>query len=117
MSPAKQAALYSALIYPGAGLWHLRRHTFALVFIVPATLALIIVLIGVWQIANVVADQAVQEILQSGKFNINIADIMQSIREGISTKPELVKAKWVLLIIWLISIITSYMYGLKSDRK
>lgn len=113
MDNAKRAAIASAFILPGAGLFLLKHYIRGCIFAIPATLvvgALCINLLGA-----------------AVKLNNEIAGRMPSIdlimmlwnrlHTAMFESPYWDQGKWILLASWLLSIISSYYAGKKLDAQ
>ena len=112
MKVAHKAALYSALIWPGAGLWQLKFYRFSLFFALPALLLFVLIMLDVWVITHQLAQELSDDFIRTG--NLDIDALLVQIRTAISANPDLVFNKWLLLGVWLTSIVSSYLFGLKS---
>jgi hypothetical protein len=107
MQKSVQAALYSALIFPGAGLYWLKRYWQAAGFILPALAITVYVLreamLSAYQLRDKISTDAVP------------LDVMTIAFEAQRTVEQLTanldSAIWLLIICWLLSIGASYLAG------
>lgn len=116
MKPSTKAALWSGLVFPGLGLWMLKHYGRALIFMIPALLALVFLLVNTWRIAQQIADGLVQDILASGSLAINPGHILLQVREAIAANPLLEQCQWFFIAAWGISIISSYFAGRVQEQ-
>ncbi|ACE83914.1 hypothetical protein [Cellvibrio japonicus] len=117
MKISTKAALYSAFIFPGAGLWYLKHHSRALVFGIPALLAVIYLFVGAWRIAQRIAEDLSRDILATGQFNLNLGEILLQVRQATAADPSLEQAQWFFVAAWLISIFSSYAVGRLQEQQ
>lgn len=122
MKKANKAALYSALVFPGAGLLWLKNYTRAAVFFIPALAALWYLCTSLYQsIAPVYA-----KMLRDAQEGILVVDpsnmsslymkLYEEIHQSIALHQEqLFIAKAILIAAWVCSIISSYAVGKKMD--
>jgi hypothetical protein len=99
-----KAALFSALILPGAGHWLLRKYPFAVTYSALSLVALLYVLGFVFGETQAIAQEIVD-----GKIPLN-SDILSTFVNRIYLeRPSEVKlASYGLALIWLISIVHAY---------
>lgn len=116
MKPSIKAALYSAFIFPGAGLWELGQKARAAVFAVPALIAVLYMMVGAWGIAWKIADELIIEIQATGQINIDLWGILTQVRQAMAESPNLENAQWILVIAWLLSIASSYAVGKLQEQ-
>lgn len=114
MKKSTKAALYSAFVFPGVGLYWLKQYARGSVFFIPALLATLYIMKGL--------------IVVSGELNANIQTnpeayldttflvnaVMLSVVKNI---PYLIQAKWFFVAAWLLSIASSYFAGLNYEKK
>lgn len=117
MKPSTKAVIYSAFIFPGAGLWSLGQRGRAAVFAIPAIVAVGYMLVGSWRIAQRIADQMAQEILATGQLSLDLGYILTQVREAVAQHPGLRDAQWIFIAAWLLSIASSYAVGKLQDEK
>lgn len=116
MKLSTKAALWSALVFPGAGLWFLKQPGRALVFMIPALLAIAYLLLNVWRIAQGIADQLAQDILASGRLAIDFSGLLVQVHTAIAANPSLAQAQWLFVAAWGISIVSSYSVGRLQEQ-
>ncbi len=122
MKKATKAALYSAIIFPGAGLLWLKHYTRAAVFITPTLIAL-------WYLCSTLYNSVAPvyaKMLNDAQEGILVVDpsnldslylkLSQEIYQSIAShQDQLYVAKAVLVAAWLCSIVSSYFLGKKQD--
>ncbi len=116
MKLSTTAALWSAFVFPGVGLLYLKHYGRALVFMIPALLAMGYLLFNIWRIAQGIADQLTQDILATGRFAISITDLLAQVHAAIAANPALEQAQWVFVAAWAISIVSSYSVGRLKEQ-
>lgn len=122
MSKAKKAALYSALIFPGAGLVWLKQYVRAAVFMVPTLIALWYLCSTIYNAVAPVYGKMLSD-AQEGILVIDPSDMSslymklhQEIYQSIAShQGALETAKIVLIAAWICSILSSYFVGKKMD--
>lgn len=112
MKLAVKAALYSGLVFPGAGLLVLRQAARAAIFGVPALIALIYMMSEIYAIAQRLANQIV-----SGELPLRLDVIYAAIHNAIFEAKELEGPLWIFIAAWIISIFSSYAAGNLMDQK
>lgn len=122
MKKSTKAVLYSALVFPGAGLWWLKHYKRALVFIIPALAAL-------WYLCSTLYDSIAPvyaKMLRDAEEGILVVDpsnmsalyikLYQEIQQSIAVhQDQLYIAKAILIAAWICSIASSYFVGKKID--
>jgi len=120
MTKAGKAALYSAIIFPGAGLWWLKNYTRACIFMVPAIVTL-------WYITSIIyksvepAYSKLQRDAAEGLIDVfNFGGIYSKLSEEIhrslaAQQSQLLTVEVILIACWICSIISSYFAGKKLD--
>ena len=116
MKPSIKAAVYSAFIFPGAGLWALGQKGRAAVFAVPAIVAVMYMMVGTWGIARKIADGLANEILATGQINIHLGAILAQVHQAVAESPNLENAQWIFVASWIISIFSSYAVGRLQEQ-
>ncbi len=114
MAKSTKAALLSALIFPGAGHFMLKRYVSSAVLAGAA-------LSGLYYLVSETVERAMQisEKIQSGEIQIDVAEITALVSKQ-STGAEahtLNIATTVLIISWLIGIVDSYRVGQQQDKE
>ena len=107
MQKSVQAALYSALIFPGAGLYWLKRYWQAALFILPALAITAYVLRETLLSADQLRDK-----ISTGAVPLDVMTLMLEVeRTSQQLMTSLSSAIWLLVICWLLSIAASYLAG------
>ncbi len=113
-SLAKRAAILSATIFPGAGLFFLRHYMRGCIFALPATLVIIMLFKNLFAVAFQLNEQMAAEAAR-GNFMPDITHMWNTLHGAMFTSPYWEQGKWVLLASWILSIISSYFAGKKID--
>ena len=113
-SQAKRAAILSATIFPGAGLFFLRHHVRACIFALPALLVIIMLFVNLFSVAFQLNAEMSAEAAK-GNFAIDIKHMWNTLHGAIFASPYWEQGKWILLASWLLSIVSSYYAGQKID--
>ncbi len=113
-SLAKRAALFSATIFPGAGLFFLRHYVRGCIFALPALLVVIMLFINLFSVAFQLNAELSAEAAK-GNFALDIGHMWNTLHGAIFASPYWEQGKWILLASWLLSIISSYFAGKKID--
>lgn len=116
MKLSTKAALFSAFLFPGAGLLLLRHYQRAAIFGIPALLAAGYLLTRIWKIAQQIADNLSQEILATGQMALDTSAIANQMHEAISQTPGMQEAQWVFIASWILSIFSSYAVGKSKEQ-
>jgi len=117
---ATKAAIFSAFIFPGAGLWWLKHYARACIFIIPTCISL-------WYIATKLYEGVapVYKNLQrqAAEGLIDVTDIMHIYsklsveihRSLAAQQSQLGTVELILVACWLCSIVSSYFVGKQLD--
>ena len=114
LSLAKRAAILSAAIYPGAGLFFLRHYLRGCIFAIPATLIIILLFKNLFDTAVALNKQLAAEAAK-GNYAIDLGHLWSSLHASLFNSPYWDQGKWILLASWILSIISSYFAGKKMD--
>lgn len=114
MSHALRAAISSACIFPGAGLFLLRRYIRGCVFAVPAALVVLMLFNNLIATAFRISDRLDQQ-AREGNFAFDAVAIFHELHGALFASPYWQDGKWILLASWLLSIASSYFVGKKID--
>jgi ABC-type amino acid transport system permease subunit len=114
-SQAKRAAILSATIFPGAGLFFLRRYVRGCVFAIPALIVIVMLFKNLFTVAFQLQDQMAAEAAK-GIFMPDISHLWNSLHGALFASPYWQQGKWILLASWVLSIISSYFAGQKVDQ-
>lgn len=113
-SQAKRAAILSATIFPGAGLFFLRHYLRGCIFALPAALVIIMLFKNLFAVAfRLNAEMAAEA--EKGNYAIDISHMWNALHGALFTSPYWDQGKWILLASWILSIISSYFAGRKAD--
>lgn len=111
MAKSTKAALLSALVFPGAGHFFLKKHITGAVLAVAALVPLYLIISKMIERAVQITDQ-----IMRGTVPLDLV----AITEYISKQPagtRLLNIAWVVLVIsWLLAIVDSYRIGLSQDH-
>jgi len=113
-SQAKRAAILSATIFPGAGLFFLRHYLRGCIFALPAALVIIMLFKNLFAVAFRLNAEMATEV-EKGNYAIDISHMWNSLHGALFTSPYWDQGKWILLASWILSIISSYFAGKKAD--
>lgn len=112
MKKSTKAALYSGLIFPGAGLYLLKHYVRGSIFLLPALLAILYIIVGIFAVSR----QVSAKIEQSPSFFWDIGRLSSEISASIAIHiPLYHQAISLFVISWVISIISSYFAGKKQE--
>ncbi|ASK67872.1 hypothetical protein CF168_02805 [Shewanella bicestrii] len=113
MKKALTAGLLSAFIAPGSGHFYLKHKRTALVFFSLAVISLVLLLMQIYQVAQVIALE-----IQNGTLPLDVgvisAEITQQTQTTIANANELL---YGFLICWLVALLDSIRLGLKQDKQ
>jgi hypothetical protein len=111
MKKSFKAALYSTLIFPGAGLWWLKRYWLASSFIVPALVICAYVLRETVAVANLLSEQ-----ISDGSLPLDVVPLTRAVEQTVQQLTlELSGAIWLFVLCWLLSVAVSYLLGKRLD--
>lgn len=119
MKKSEKAALYSGVIFPGAGLWWLKKYWRACIFIIPCGLALIYILKCIFYVRH-----ELQEQVLIGTLYIDITDpygtydhVKKAAYQIMETQHfHLDFAQYIIILSWIFSILSSYFAGKKMEE-
>ncbi|MFT5162710.1 MAG: hypothetical protein ACI9FJ_001287 [Alteromonadaceae bacterium] len=108
MNKSIKAALLSALVYPGAGHFFLKKYPVCLALVGAFSVPLYLVLSELVEKTNVVIAQ-----IQNGEIPLNVPAISEAITNLISgtTEQELTIKVYVMIIVWIIAALDAYRIG------
>jgi hypothetical protein len=108
MNKSMKAALLSALVFPGAGHFYLKKHLVGIILTAAALTSLAVVISQALERAQKIAEK-----IQSGDIPLDIAMISELVSEPpTGSEANLLNiASAVLIITWLIGIIDAYRIG------
>lgn len=112
MKKSLKAALYSTLIFPGAGLWWLKRYWLAASFILPALAISAYVL----REAMATADRLSEQIVE-GSLPLEIMALTRAVEHSVQQlTSNLSEAIWLFILCWGLSVAVSYLAGDQLDK-
>ncbi|MES2822183.1 MAG: hypothetical protein V4732_01185 [Pseudomonadota bacterium] len=114
MKKSTKAALYSAFVFPGVGLYWLKQYARGSVFFIPALIAMLYIMNGLLLVSGEINAKAAIDPEIYLDFTFLVSAITSSIANNI---PYLIQAKWFFIAAWLLSIASSYFVGLSQDKK
>ncbi|MFB2639636.1 hypothetical protein ACE02P_16515 [Shewanella bicestrii] len=113
MKKALTAGLLSAFIAPGSGHFYLKHKRSALVFFSLAVVSLMLLLMQIYQVAQVIALD-----IQNGTLPLDVgvisAEITQRTQTTMANANELL---YGFLLCWLVALLDSIRLGLKQDKQ
>ncbi|MFG0457278.1 hypothetical protein [Shewanella mangrovisoli] len=113
MKKALTAGLLSAFIAPGSGHFYLKHKCSALVFFCLAVISLMLLLMQIYQVAQVIALE-----IQNGTLPLDVgvisAEITQQTQTTMANANELL---YGFLLCWLVALLDSIRLGLKQDKQ
>lgn len=115
LSKAKRAAILSATIFPGAGLFFLRNYVRGCIFALPAFIVIMMLFKNLFTVALQLNEQMAAEAAR-GNFALDISHMWSTLHGALFTSPYWQQGKWILLASWILSIISSYFAGKKIDQ-
>lgn len=114
MTHAKRAAIASALIFPGAGLFMLGQRLRGCIFAIPAALIIGLLFINLFQVALQLSNE-LDANAKRGDFGLDLPYLWNTLHGAVFESPYWADGKWLLLAAWLCSIMSSYAVGKKRD--
>ncbi|WP_152600182.1 hypothetical protein [Cellvibrio mixtus] len=114
MSHAARAAIASAFIFPGAGLFLLKHYVRGCIFALPATFIIVMMFKNLFSTA-IAINEKLQEQAERGIFSFDVVAIFTQLHSSIFATPYWQDGKWILLASWVLSISSSYFVGKKFD--
>ncbi|HTF96881.1 MAG TPA: hypothetical protein VL995_12165 [Cellvibrio sp.] len=114
MSYAWRAAISSACIFPGAGLFLLRHYVRGCVFAVPALIIILMLFKNLITVSMAMSARLDQE-AREGNLSLDFIGMFHELHGALFASPYWQDGKWILLASWLLSIMSSYFVGKKFD--
>ena len=112
MRKSIKAALFSTLLFPGAGHFLLKRHFRGLVFFVPALLCILYLFNYAFNEASVITKQ-----IMNGTLPIDPEAIARLVTNPPGeTQFKLQAATWIFIACWIIAIVDSIWLGYIADQ-
>jgi len=122
MTKASKAALYSTIIFPGAGLWWLKNYMRASIFIVSAIGSLGYIITTVYNSVAPIYNKMLRDaeegliVVDATNFSSMFIKLYQEMFQGIAAhQSQLNAAQFIFVACWLCSIVSSYFVGKKMD--
>ena len=122
MTKASKAALFSAIIFPGAGLWWLKHYVRAGIFIVSAIGSLGYIITTVYNSVAPIYNKMLRDaeegliVVDATNFSSTFIKLYQEMYQGMAAhQSELNAAQFIFIACWLCSIVSSYFVGKKMD--
>ncbi|WP_024610729.1 hypothetical protein [Pseudoalteromonas sp. TB64] len=105
-----KAALLTAVVYPGAGHFFLKKRLIGAIFSGVFSLLLILTLKDIFAIAQCTANEIV-----SGKIQMSVTAILNAAHEPSAACAKLAEYKYVptMVVVWVLSIVDAYRLGRK----
>lgn len=116
MSYAMRAAISSACIFPGAGLFLLRQYVRGCVFAIPALIIIFMLFKNLIDTAMTMSARLDQQ-AREGNFSLDFVGMFHELHGALFASPYWQDGKWILLASWLLSIMSSYFVGKKIDQQ
>lgn len=112
MRQSIKAALFSTLLFPGAGHFALKRYLRGLVFFVPALLCILFLIGYVFSEASLIAEQ-----MSNGTLPMDPEAIARQVTNPPGeTQIKLQAASWIFIACWIIAIVDSFQLGYTADK-
>lgn len=113
MKLSVKAALWSGLVFPGAGQFSLKRYLRGLIFFVPAMLSVAFIVDNSMRHAMSIVDQ-----IERGEVTLDPDDIARLISFTPASSELLMLniAQWIFIACWISSIIDAYRLGNIADQ-
>jgi hypothetical protein len=122
MTKANKAALLSALIFPGVGLWWLKHYGRASIFIVSAIVSLGYLIGALYRSIAPTYSKLLRDaeagllVVNERNFASVFNQLQQDMLQAIAAhQSQLNAAQYIFIACWLCSIISSYFVGKKLD--
>ncbi len=119
---ANKAALFSAIIFPGAGLWWLKQYGRANIFIVSAIGSLGYIVTTLYNSIMPIYSKMLRDaeegliVVDASNFLSVFTKLYQEMYQGVAAhQSQLNAAQFIFIACWLCSIASSYFVGKKMD--
>ena len=118
MEKSTKAALFSALVFPGAGLWWLKEYWRAAIFIIPAAAAIWYICVSLHYVMDILAKR-----VNDGSLHIDILNLDQTVKQVTTAMQSIIEtqhyhldaAQWIFIASWICSTVSSYFVGKKFE--
>ncbi len=109
MKMSTKAALLSALVYPGAGHFFLKKYFVCVTLVCAFSVPLFLVIRGVVEKTNKVA-----ELIVSGSIPLDLASITEAVSNTVihADTPESNVRLYVMLLVWFVGVLDAYRVGI-----
>lgn len=111
MQNAKRAAIASAFIYPGAGLFLLKHYVRGCVFAIPATIVILMLFANLLHVSAELNREIAGQMISPALIHMMWVKLHSAFYDA----PTWQNGKWLLLASWILSIISSYSAGKQLD--
>jgi len=122
MTKASKAALFSTIIFPGAGLWWLRLYGRASIFILSAIVSLSYIIVTLYNSIAPAYNKMLRDaeqgliVVDGSNFLSTFNKLYQEMFQNIAAhQSQLHTAQVIFIACWLCSIASSYFAGKKID--
>jgi hypothetical protein len=122
MTKAGKAALFSAIIFPGAGLWWLKHYGRASIFILSAIGSLGYIVTTLYNSIMPIYNKMLRDaeegliVVDATNFSSMLSKLSQEMYQGVAAhQSQLNAAQFIFIACWLCSIASSYFVGKKMD--
>jgi hypothetical protein len=118
---ATTAALLSAFVFPGAGLWWLKHYWRACIFIIPTGLIVMYFTRLLWQLLAPIQHKLQRQVESGAVDPFDLTGLYVRMYKEVflaleSHQGELDFIKYVVIACWLCSILSSYFAGKKIEQ-
>ena len=114
MKKSTKAALFSTVIFPGVGLYFLKRYLRGSIFFIPALLAILYIIHGISNVMH----EVIEKLKLHPSEATNISHLTSTITESINIHlPFYHQAITLFIASWLLSIGSSYFVGKKLETE
>jgi hypothetical protein len=117
MKKSTRGAIYSLLVFPGAGLWVLGEKKRALIFIIPTIIAVVLLMTRIFTITQNIANQLPITNLSIESFIDTFKVLYAETRTQIYQDSSVIHFLLVLLVAMIISSVFSYFVGKKQEQE
>ncbi|MBL1142777.1 MAG: hypothetical protein HND53_12175 [Proteobacteria bacterium] len=114
MNTSTKALLLSALVYPGAGHFYLKKPVQGILFSAITSVCLYFLLVTVVKMAQEISDK-----ILSGEISVDVIELTEAILKILEDSGihQINVTTIALLVCWLLSIFDSYRLGRRGGRK
>lgn len=110
MKKSVKAALWSGLVFPGAGHFFLQRYLRGMILFVPAMLGIILIVCGLLEQAEFVMSK-----IEGGTVAPDV-QVIAALLDAAPDTPMTNIAFWVIVVCWVLGTIDAYRLGNILDR-